>query len=167
MPKVSAKLAGHVLDQHAEPAAADPPLFLELLDHVHGDIDGDREGQPHEAAGAAVDLGIDADHLAVEVEQRPAGVAGIDGDVGLDEGHIVLGGQVAALGADDAGRGRVLEAERRADGEHPFAHLEVRRRADLHRRQVIPSTFKQRDVAALVGADDPWRRTRADRWCAR
>ena len=37
-------------------------------------IDRDRERQSHEAAGPAVDLRIDAHHLAAQVEQRPARV---------------------------------------------------------------------------------------------
>ena len=65
----------------------------------------------------------------------PPGVAGVDRDVGLDERHEVLLRQRAALGADDAGGDRVLEAERRADRQHPFADLELGGVAEAHRRQ--------------------------------
>ncbi len=65
-------------------------------------VDRDREGQALEAAAAAEDLRVDADHLALEVEQRAAGVAGIDGRVGLDERHGGIAGQRARLRADDA-----------------------------------------------------------------
>ena len=42
--------------------------------------------ETHEAAGAAVDLGVDAHHFTAHVEERPARVAGVDRDVGLNEG---------------------------------------------------------------------------------
>ena len=51
----------------------------------------------HEAAGAAVDLGVDAHHFTAHVEERPARVAGVDRDVGLNEGDEVLLRQRAAL----------------------------------------------------------------------
>jgi len=93
---------GDLLNQHAQPAARNLAAAFELVHHVHRHIDGNREGQTLIAAGAAVNLRVDADHLAVEIEQRPAGVAGIDGGVGLDERHVVIAGQVAAQRADDA-----------------------------------------------------------------
>ena len=48
----------------------------------------------------------------------------------------------------------VLEAERRADGEHPLSGLQARRVAELHDRQVRGVDLDHRDVGALVGADD-------------
>ena len=89
------------------------------------DVDRDRERHALVAARAAVDLRVDAHHLAARVEQRTARVAGVDRHVGLDEGHGAVVGQRAALGAHHAGRHGVLEAERRADREHPFAHAQV------------------------------------------
>jgi hypothetical protein len=62
------------------------------------EVDRDRERHAHVAARLAVDLRVDAHHLAARVEQRAARVAGIDGDVGLDEGHGAVVGQAAALG---------------------------------------------------------------------
>ena len=61
----------------------------QLRAHVVGHVDGDGERDAHVAAAAAVDLRVDADHFAVEIEQRATGVAGIHRDVGLDEGHVV------------------------------------------------------------------------------
>ncbi|PRD36405.1 UNVERIFIED_CONTAM: hypothetical protein NCL1_08904 [Trichonephila clavipes] len=148
------QVLGHFLDGDTEVAATDLALVAQLTHHLHGDIDRNRERQAHEAAGAAVDLRVDADHLAGGVEQRAAGIARIDGDIGLDEGHVGIAGQRARLGADDAGGGRVVEAERRADGQHPLADAQLRGIADLHRRQVGGGDLDQRDVGARVGADD-------------
>ena len=82
-----------------------------LLLDVGGNADRDRKRQTLVAAIAAVDLRVDADHLAARIEQRPAGVAGVHGNVGLNKGHKVVVRQRTALGADDTGRHGVLEAK--------------------------------------------------------
>jgi len=99
-------------------------------------------------------LRVDADHFTVHVEQRPAGVAGIDRHIGLDERHEIVLRQRAPLGADDARRHAAVEAERRADGDHPFAHLEFIRVADGDFRQAGRFDFQQGHIGALVRADD-------------
>ncbi len=75
------------------------------------------------AAGGG-DRGVDADDLAAQVDQRAAGVAGVDGRVGLH--GVDVGGVVGRLPrrdrpverADDAGGHRGAQPERRADGDH-------------------------------------------------
>ena len=62
---------------------------------------------------------VDADHLAVEVDERTAGVAGVDGGVCLDEVVVGSGPDDPALGRDDARRDRVGQAEGVADGHGP------------------------------------------------
>src|SRR6516165_9655097 len=147
------ELSVDVLDGDADAAAYHTAGLDELLLDVARHIDRDGEGDAHEAAGAAEDLRVDADHFARQVEQRAAGVAGIDRHIGLDEGHVVLAGHRARGGADDARGGAVLEAERRADGEHPLSGLEARGIAELHDRQIRPIDLDHRDIGALVGAD--------------
>ena len=64
--------------------------------------------------------------LPARVDQRAAGVAGIDRRVGLDEVLEAVDAEVvAAERADDAERHRVAEAERIADREHDVADLHV------------------------------------------
>jgi hypothetical protein len=75
----------HLLDHHAEPAARDVALVLQLRDDLVREVDRDREADADVAAAAAEDRGVDADDLALRVEQRAARVARIDGGVGLDE----------------------------------------------------------------------------------
>ena len=142
------------LQQHAEPAAGDLAGRLHLLDDLYRQLDGNGERQPHVAAGAAVNLRVDADHLAAQVEQGAAGTAGVDRDIALDERHVGAAGQVAAHRADDALGGGVLQPERRADGQHPFAHLQRVGVADLHRLQVLALDLEQRHVGQVVDADD-------------
>ncbi|MNQ35738.1 hypothetical protein D3C85_492380 [compost metagenome] len=108
-------------------------LVLDLV----GQVDGNRERQTLEATRAAVDLGVDAHDFAAVVEQRAAGVAGVDRHVRLDERDRSVVGQRTALGADDARGGGVLQAVGRADGQHPFAHLQLVDVARLHHRQVL------------------------------
>ena len=69
-------------DGHAEVAAGDLAL-LELRQEALGGVD--RRGEADALRAAAADGGVDADDLAVDVEQRAAGVAEVDGGVGLDE----------------------------------------------------------------------------------
>ena len=91
----------------------------------------------HVAARAAVDLRVDADDLTRGIQQRSARIAGIDGDVGLDERRHLAAGQRAMHAADNPRRHAVLEAERRADRDHPFAALDRGRRGKVERRQVL------------------------------
>jgi hypothetical protein len=88
----------HRLHRHADAPARHLAVRLQLVFYVHGDVDGDSERKAHVAAGAAVDLRVDADHVAVHVEQRPAGIPRIDRDVGLDERHIAVARERARLG---------------------------------------------------------------------
>ena len=57
-----------------------------------GGADRDREADADEVAVArrVRERGDDADHLAAAIEQRPAGVAGVDGRVELDQARSVL-----------------------------------------------------------------------------
>ena len=126
---------------------------LQLLDHLHRHIDGDGERQAHETTGTAVYLRIDAYHFAVQVEQRATGIAGVDGHVGLNEGHIVLARQGTALGADNAGGRGMIKTKGRADGQYPFAHLELLGTADLHHRQMLRINLQQGDITAFVTAN--------------
>src|SRR5882762_10717223 len=108
-----------VLYADADAAAAHLALRQQLTLDVQGQIDGDGEGHAHVAAGAAVYLRIDADDLTVDIEQRAAGVARIDGRIGLNERHIVFI-EGTRRRAHHAGGDAVLEAERRTDGHHPL-----------------------------------------------
>src|SRR6056297_2891223 len=93
---------GHVLNAHAEPAAPCLAVFLKLVDHALDHIGGHGKADPDGAAGRAEDGGVHAHHLAVEVEERAARVAPVDGRVGLDV--VVIGArQRTVAGRDDPG----------------------------------------------------------------
>src|SRR5262249_47227976 len=147
------ELLGPFLYHYADPAPAHPAVLPKLPLDLHRDVDRDRERQPHEPPGPAVDLRVDADHLAAHIEQRPAGVARIDRDVGLDEGNKVLLREAAPLRAHDARGDGAREAEGRADRDHPFSDLEPVRVAHLHRGQAGRVDLDEREIGALVRAD--------------
>ena len=48
----------------------------------------------------------------------------------------------------------MLEAERRANRQHPFPHLDGRGVAEFNRRQIGRIDLEQGKIAAIVGADD-------------
>ena len=129
----------------------------ELVAHVHGHVDRNGERQAHVAAGAAEDLRVDADHFALQVEQRAAGVAGVHRHVRLDEGHVVA---VASLGSERevALTMPAVALFSKPNGE-PMASthspgLQFRRIADAHGRQVLRLDLDHGDVGALIDADD-------------
>src|SRR5256886_16549528 len=100
------------LDRDAEPAARDlslrDQLGVDLPRHVR------RNGEA-DAGAAGHDRRVDADDLTLHVDERPAGVAGIDGGVGLEEVVERALADLSRLGADDSRRHRGLEPEWRAD----------------------------------------------------
>ena len=85
-----------------------------------------------------IDTSTRSDDLAVEVHERAAAVARVDGRIGLQE-LLVLGQPdvAAALAADDAGADGVIEllAERAADGEHPVTDTDGVGVPERHGRQ--------------------------------
>ena len=96
-------LVGDLLDLHAEPAAVNLAELLKLVDDRLHDLRRHRKADADRAAGGRDDRGVHADHVAVEVEQRTARVAAIDGGVGLDV--VVVGARidVAVARRHDAG----------------------------------------------------------------
>src|SRR6202034_3432110 len=95
---------------------------------VAGGREADARARTLAADGRVVrlDLIIEAEDLALRVEQRPAGVARVDRGVGLDRAGdrvLVRGLDAAADGADDALGGRLGQAERAADRDDRIADL--------------------------------------------
>jgi hypothetical protein len=115
-----------------EAATDDSSMGTKLFGNLRRDVDRDRERHAHVAAACTVDHRVYADDLAAQVEQRTTRVARVDRHVGLDEGNEALVQEKPPLRAHDPGRHAVLKPERRADGRHPLAHLELGRVADRH-----------------------------------
>jgi hypothetical protein len=71
-----------VADADAQPCVANPTFANDGSGHLARLIDGN--GKAVGAARSYIDEGVDADDLALQVDERPARIAGIDLRVGLD-----------------------------------------------------------------------------------
>ena len=108
---------------------------------------------PLRAARAREDRGVDADEPAAEIDQRAAGIAGIDGGVGLDEELIVADADLCARDRrDDAVRHGLADAERIADREHQVADLQLVGIAEVEHREALVGALEAQhgEIAALV-----------------
>ena len=98
---------------------------------------------PCEPPEREIDRGVDADQAAGEIDQRAAGIAGIDRGVGLDE-ELVVGDP--DLGArqrrDDAVGHGLADAERIADGEHDVADLQLVGIAEARPREALAAVLE-------------------------
>ena len=126
-----------VLAGDADPAAADAAVEQELGGDEFGGVDADGEA---EALRGHDGRGVDADDLAARVDERAAGVAGVEGGVGLDDlvHHAAAGGaHAAAEGADDSGGDGELESVGVADGDGELADFEGLRSSEGGWRQHV------------------------------
>ncbi len=144
----------HLLQRRAEPAALDMPLVAQLGHDPAGDLGRDGEADADGGAGRRGDGGIDAHHLALHVEHRTAGVAGVDRRVDLQEIVERARADIAPARRDDAGGDRAAEAERVAGAHHPVAHLDraAVAPADIGQRG-RRGHLDQRHVGQIVHAD--------------
>ena len=125
-----------------------------------GGVGRDGKAQPfgyRAAVAAAHDQGVDADHFAGQVDQRPAGVALVDGGIGLDQVFdlVALAGiDRAPGGADHAHGDRVLEiAQRRADGDDRLTRVERVRIAQRRHGRAPAVRLEHRQVGVNIRAD--------------
>ena len=95
-------------------------------DHGTHQVGRDGEADAGGAARRRDDHAVDADQLAVHVDQRAAGIARIDRGVGLDEILVLrlVAGHMGE-GRDDAAGHRLADAEGVADGQHQVADLDL------------------------------------------
>ena len=122
-----------VLSRHADVRPPDPAIANQSADDELNGIRGDSETQTLRAGN---DRGVHADDFAARVDERPAGVPGVERRVGLnDVVHQPARprSQRSAERADDAGGDRRREPERVADGDHELANLNRLRVAELQR----------------------------------
>ena len=140
-------LRRHRLQARAEPR----PLhrLAAALGRRHDDahhVGGNGKADALRAAGAREDRGVDPDQLARHVDQRAAGIAGIDRGIGLDE-ELIVGD--ADLGArqrrDDAVGHRLADAERIADREHDVADQQFIGIGKIQRREFLFGIFQAQD----------------------
>ena len=112
-----------LIHRNSEPSAFDRAFGEKLGNDAADCLAGYRKANADRSTGGRDDHRTDADHLSVHVEDRTAGVAGIDWSVQLKKIVEWAGAQVAALGGDDADRYRTTEAEWVAGGQNPVPDL--------------------------------------------
>ena len=140
-------------------ARIDEALVDQGLEDATDRVDGDGEADAGGLADLAVDGGRHADDPAAGVEQRAAGVAGVDGGVGLDDAldlAAVLGVERAVEAADDPGRQCPFQAEGVADGEDLLADPQLVAIAQGDREELVGGGVDtdHGHVVVRVGADD-------------
>ena len=161
---VRARLIG---DGHAQRRTDDLAVLDQIgVDALHG-LHRDGEAETLEGSGgidaAGVLQGVDADQLALIVEQAAAGVAGVDGCVVLDVADLAAGVVGADAGAlqsgDDAlrhGVGQNLAAGI-ADGDHSGTDLQLFRGAEGDGNQLGSRVrvvhLQHGQIGGAVGAD--------------
>jgi hypothetical protein len=135
----------------AVPGLGDPLHRHQFRHHREGPVDRDRKP---DALGTGSHRHVHANHLAGDVEQRAAGVAGIDRGVGLDEVVVPLRAahlDVAVKGRDDAPGHGVFVAEGVAEGEHRLADHQIAGCADAdHRQRLVDVDLEHGQVGAGI-----------------
>ena len=142
--------------QDADPAAHHATLGEDLAHHAANQVHRDRKADAFHAEVLREHRGVDADELAIDIDQRAARIAHVDGRVGLDE---VLEGRDAELSAarraDDALRDGLRKPYGIADGEHDVAEAQPVRVTERHHRHVaLQVEFEDREVRVRIAADD-------------
>src|SRR5438876_8643552 len=142
---------------NSDGAARNPVIGAdELVVNLGGDIRRQSEAHAFVSRAFGEDGSVDADDFAAHVDQRPAGVAGIDGRVSLNHGlELALRHDIAAGGGDDAGSHCGIQPEGAADSQHPIAYLHGVGVAKLGAGQLaLAVDLDYREIGFAIHADD-------------
>src|SRR5260221_7273017 len=146
------------LEADADGAARYAPLRNDLVVHTDRGRGRQCEADALVTTAAGDDGGVDADHFSGQIDQRAAGVAGVNRRVGLQESLELVSGaaDARAIFRADGSRGdRSLQSEGTADGQHPIADLHAVGVAELGRRQVLVGfNLDDRQVGIFINADN-------------
>ena len=101
------------------------------------------------------DGGINADDFTFHIQERSAGVAGIDGGIGLDKIVIRSGPDDPAFGTDDAGGDGAIQAEGIADGHDPVPDFQIIGISQGgSRKGFLGVNLDHRDIRLRIGTDN-------------
>ena len=135
-------------------------VLLQIINHTQRVVDRNCKADALDARagrrGAGVLCARDANHIAVHVKQRTAGVAGVDCHIRLQHvDGLSVSVDLAVERAHNARRhGKGQLAERIADGNDFFADLNLIGVTDGHSLQACRVDLQKRHVVHFVGADD-------------
>ena len=113
-----------------------------------------REAEPFAAARVRQDERVDADELALYVDERSTAVAVVDWRVGLDVHHRRIRIGLPIGGADDAHRHRIAQPFRTAERKDQFPLPNAAGRRQRQRRQSGHVDLQQREIDLTRDADD-------------
>ena len=149
-------VVSHRLDADTQEAAPRLAELPQLINYPGSQFGRNGKADADRTAGRRNDRGVDADDLAIHVEQRPAGIAAVDGRIRLDEAVIRPGINVSVLGRNDADRHGATQAERVADGHDPIADARLFGIAELDCRQFFLGRIdlENGQVGLLVATDE-------------
>ncbi len=98
--------------------------------------------------------GIDTDEIAMNVNHRAAGIAGVDGCIRLDEVFIVFDTKAAASSCThDSHRGRLANSKWIADRENQIPNLQLVRIAQRQSWQPRGVNLQYRDVRLRISSN--------------
>ncbi len=140
----------HVLPRQPQHAPPHATLAQQRRDDVPCGVDRDREA---DALHAENGRGVDPDDRSPAADERSTRVAGVERRIGLNQRLDQPAGrapQRSAKRADDAGGDRVLEAVRRADGDHDLAGSQISRVAEHPPWQIVARGPQHREIGGLV-----------------
>ena len=127
----------------------------DAVEHMLGGAGWRGKTDAHIATGTRIDRGIDADQVAVDVDQGTARIARIDRGIGLDEVFEGVDAQLAAAQRTDDATGHGLaDAKRIADRQYRIAYLQAFRIAQRDCRQLLDLGLQHGQVGIGIGADD-------------
>ena len=135
-------------------------VLLQIINHTQRVVDRNCKADAFDARtgrrGAGVLCARDANHIAVHVKQRSAGVAGVDGDIRLQHvDGLAVGVDFTVERAHNACRHRKSQfAQGVADGNDLFADLNLIGVADGHSLQACRVDLQKRHVVHFICADD-------------
>ena len=131
-------------------------LSHQIVEHGFGAVDRNGKADTGALLGATGgDHRVDADHFGARVQQRTAGVAGINRRIRLDRfvDSIAIRPADRADRTDDAARHRARQSKRIADGKHFLSDAEVTRVAQGRRHQVRSADLDHRKIVTLICAN--------------
>src|SRR5713226_4799234 len=118
----------------------------ELGHDALGNVDGNGKADSGGRARRRFDLRIDADHAAMRIQQRPAGISRIDRGVSLNRAFNLppILRPNGSLQATDYSRGqRAIKSERISDRQNFLAYHKFVRIAQRHDRHLFPRRLQQ------------------------
>lgn len=148
-----------IVEADAEIAVIDLAVLHQLLGSGTHDLRGDGEASASEGAAVGDDEGVDSHELTVRVDERSAGVAGVDGSVGLDEAAGLAGIIRVRIGTvdgtdDAAGDGELEVAERAAEGKDSLSGMQLAGVAPGDAGEAGRVNLDDSEIGQLVDTDE-------------